>query len=503
MISKKIPLLLTLCSLLGPVNAQEGQDLYRILGTQPGGNMGQFVGGGEFSVIPDGLPDLVAVENGRILISEFPGLNSWLEILSITTPTRLSIMDIDLDGQPDLCLPESSSGISTFYTSIIHGPIGNRTITTVVFGSGYLPRYSHFLGNVTGSAHPEVFFVNNSSCTFWDFDPIAPGFTAWSHTGQDAVNLGDATGDGYEEFALLAADSVQLWHGGTPLPLFAAWQVDPMLQGTLTSIAAMSDLNGDGWNEIVVGRDAYASGSGGIVIMSGLDGAILARYDGQPGQFLGQYDHVCAGDLDGDGEDEILIGAPRADPGAKADAGAVIVLDYNGSSNLVLMRQIAGNDAGDQFGSSITVLGDVDGNGKLNFAAGAPGDDPFGFSNAGAIYTFEGSGTDTPLLTGPVTAGPGQTIMLHMRGGTPGDYNLWLASTNSAGSYLFGEPLGIGAPQYLLKISRVALIGVDSLQISLPMNLPSNLYFENLLVLPGGGAFGPKETSNTHHLLIQ
>ncbi len=276
-----------------------------------------------------------------------------------------------------------------------------------------------------------------------------------------------------------------------------------MLQGTLTSIAAMSDLNGDGWNEIVVGRDAYASGGGGIVIMSGLDGAMLARYDGHPGQSLGQYNHVCTGDLDGDGEDEILIGAPNADPGAKANAGAVIVLDYNGSSNLVLMRQIAGNDAGDQFGSSITVLGDVDGNGKLNFAAGAPGDDPFGFSAAGAIYTFEGSGTDTPLLTGPATAGPGQTIMLYMRGGTPGDHNIWLASTNSAGSNLFGEPLGIGAPQYLLKISRVALIGVDSLQINLPMILPSNLYFENLLVLPGGGVFGPKETSNTHHLLIQ
>ncbi len=196
---------------LGSLHAQEGQDLYRILGTQPGGNMGHLVGGGEFSVVPDGLPDLVAVENSRILITEYPGLNSWLEIISFTYTNRLSTMDVDLDGRPDICLER----ISNYATEILHGPIGNRTTTVIPLLSSYSG--GHFLGNVTGSPHPEVFisddYRNNDGCRFWNFDPISPGFTPWSRNGQDAVSLGDATGDGYEEFALLAADSVQLWHG--------------------------------------------------------------------------------------------------------------------------------------------------------------------------------------------------------------------------------------------------------------------------------------------------
>lgn len=91
------------------------------------------------------------------------------------------------------------------------------------------------------------------------------------------------------------------------------------------------------------------------------------------------------GDLDGNGVDELAVGAPRDDDGG-ADRGAVWIL-FRGAGGKVLRAQKISStqglfqgalDDGDSFGHAIACVGDLDGNGLSEIAVGAPGDDDGG-----------------------------------------------------------------------------------------------------------------------------
>lgn len=483
--------------------AQQGQDVYRLHGTRPGGHLGLRIGSGEFSVTPDTKPDIVALEESRVLVFEGPDLVNPLERIDLYqafSENCLAIQDVDLDGIPDLLVTAEVNNYPVLY----YGPVGSRT--RVAFPTpNTTPNIGRILGNVTSTAHPDLYFAYGPPGAWnqiYDFNPTLPGW-AWSGNGQDAVGMGDANGDGYDEFAILSGSSIQVWVGGTSLPWSPSWQVDPLLGGAATGIAAMADLNGDGWAEIVVGNANFGGDSGAIALLSGVDGTEMARFIGNPGQALGAYDRIATGDLDGDGEGEIILGSPSSDPNGMTDAGAIIVLDLNGSS-LQLMQMIAGDNAGDQLGRSVAVVGDIDGNGKLNFAAGAPYADPFTNVDAGSVWVFEGSGSPTPRLEGPSSAAAGSSLTLFMEAAHPGDLCLWLASGNLRGSVVFGEVFDIGDPILLAGYThQVPMVGSASLSLPLPLRLPPAIHFQNLLIPAGGGPFGPKESTNPWTVQIQ
>jgi len=95
-----------------------------------------------------------------------------------------------------------------------------------------------------------------------------------------------------------------------------------------------------------------------------------------------------AGDVDGDGFADIIVGADWASPNGLPQAGSAFV--YSGATGAVLY-QFHGTAAHDRFGNSVSGAGDVNGDGFADFIIGSWTADPNGWNNAGSVYLYSGS----------------------------------------------------------------------------------------------------------------
>lgn len=220
----------------------------------------------------------------------------------------------------------------------------------------------------------------------------------------------DVNGDGFADLAVGAPGAnggrgrVDIYYGSsTGLPAMPSASLSGAAAGDGfgSAVASAGDVNGDGIADLLVGADTAAPGArngAGIANLflgstAGITPTAARVFEGQvAGDRLGSA-VSSAGDSNGDGYADVAVGAFSATASGRMSAGEVLV--FNGNATGVAAtpaRTLSGPAAGDLFGWAVSA-GDVNADGYADLVVGSPGVDVGASNNAGRVSVFFGSMT--------------------------------------------------------------------------------------------------------------
>ncbi len=264
-------------------------------------------------------------------------------------------------------------------------------------------------------------------------DIIMTGTTPYNFFGKCVAGAGDVNGDGYDDvLASAPSDNIgtgiaYIYYGGSLMDTIPDVIMigENLLQYFGSSIASAGDVNGDGFADVLIGG-AYNSSTtfagkaylyfGGVVMDSTADvvmnGEMISDRFG--------YSVSSAGDVNGDGFSDVIIGSINNDAGGM-NAGRAYV--YFGAANMDSIADwiSTGEASEDQFGSSVASVGDVNGDGFGDIIVGAYLNDAGG-SNAGRAYVYFG-GTNMDSTADWIFTGEAEGDFFGHSVATPGDVN--------------------------------------------------------------------------------
>jgi len=411
-------------------------------------------------------------------------------------PTLAGAKDVAgiLGSQPDVIIYGATAGDSlTLDCAIAAGDVNGDLIDDLVLGAcpaGGPGEMRYEAGEayiIYGSATlPATIDLANG-----DEDVLVYGATGGDHlTGNGAVVLGDVNGDGLNDIVLGAygasgpgdlrseageayviygsanlPDSIDLANGDEDVTVYGATAQDYL---TRYGTVALADVNGDGLNDIFLGANRadgpgnarpdageayiiYGSASLPATINLGAGDEDVTIYGATAQDYLTRYGIAIAGDVNGDGLDDIVLGTYGADgPGNSRDAAgeAYIIygsrdlpatLDLDGSDEDVTIYGATPDDELTRYGA--IMLGDVNGDGLDDILLGAYGaDGPGGTrTSAGEAYIIYGA----PDLPGTLDlAGNDEDVTIY--GATAQDL------LTRAGSIVVGDVDGDGLDDIVL-----------------------------------------------------
>jgi FG-GAP repeat len=200
----------------------------------------------------------------------------------------------------------------------------------------------------------------------------------------------------------------------------AGFRIDGAAESDLAgwSVAGAGDVNGDGWTDVMVGArfagNLGRAGSGSAYVVFGrkapttVDLASLGqagfRIDGAAAGDLAAGSVAGAGDLNGDGRADVLVGARGADNNDRIGSGsAYVVFGRAAPTNVDLAAlgragfRIDGAAAGDRAAYSVAGPGDVNGDGRADALIGAHYADKNAREDSGSAYVVYGRAAPTDL----------------------------------------------------------------------------------------------------------
>jgi CSLREA domain-containing protein len=292
-----------------------------------------------------------------------------------------------------------------FGWSVAVGDVNGDSNADIAVGTPY-----EDVGGNTDQGRAYVFSGANGSLLF-TLDTSNPQGSAYFGY---SVAVGDVNGDDKADIAVgailedVSGNAYQgrayVFSGADRSLLFTLDTPNPQTYARFGSSVGVGDANADGKGDIAVGapyEDVIGNGDQGRVhVFSGADGSLLFTLDTPNPQAMARFgDSVAMGDVDDNGTADIAVGASYEDVNDSSDQGRVHV--FSGANGSLLFTLDTSNPQGSAYFGYSVAVGDVNGDGKGDMAAGASQ----GGCGRGAVYVFASNPDYSPTPT-PTPAPP-------------------------------------------------------------------------------------------------
>ncbi len=302
--------------------------------------------------------------------------------------------------------------------------------------------------------------------------------------GNSVSTAGDVNGDGYSDVIIgqykkdynnvsevfFDDGAAYVFHGSpSGLSTNADWsfEQDQLQENFGVSVATAGDVNGDGYSDVIVGASGSSGGNVARVFFgstTGLSTTISWGVSNSDGGVDGRFAYVVAtaGDVNGDGYSDVIVGNYQADNGATEIHEGKVYLYYGSSTGPSGFPDwtAEGNQAGAFFGYSVATAGDINGDGYADVIIGAIDDG----TNArkGKIYVYNGSENGLPATANWTADGANNDDYLGSSVATAGDVNGDGFSDIIAGAYFYSNSEGQEGAAFVYKGSAGGLSNTNN-----------------------------------------